>query len=192
MERRSFRAELQTNDGENHLCGYAIVFNAISQPLPDQDGNLFVETILPGAVDLTQDRDIKVLRNHDTSKILGSTTAGTAKLTVDDHGLYYDLILPNNTDGNDLLVSVQRKDVDTCSFGFNIVSQKIVEHDDLPLRQVQKLALFEISVGVSFPAYPNCTTSVLRSLTAQKERASLVRQRRMLLDAYRLLDSGKV
>src|SRR5947208_1877995 len=52
------------------IQGYAIRYNELSEPL-----NGFREKIAPGAVKLSD--DVLALRDHDTKRLLGRTSAGT-------------------------------------------------------------------------------------------------------------------
>ena len=46
------------------------------------------ETIEPGAFDGQTNGDVRALVNHDTTLVLGRTTAGTLSLRVDERGLW--------------------------------------------------------------------------------------------------------
>jgi len=130
------------------LRGYAAVFNSPSQPLP------FTETIERGAFmdSLKSRNDIKLLWNHDTSIVLGSTRAGTLKLAEDERGLYVDANLPNTQAGRDAVVSIQRGDVTGFSFGFRVPAGGDVWLNANE-RVLKRVNIHEVSVGVAFPAY---------------------------------------
>ena len=70
------------------IRGYAVVFNT-----PSEDLGGFVETIEPSAVDRTlrENLDVRALVDHDTSKIIGRTKAGTLALTKDSRGLLVEI-----------------------------------------------------------------------------------------------------
>ena len=91
IERRELHdLELRVEGDGMTLRGYAAVFNSASQPLP------FIERIEPGAFrdSLKSRNDVKLLWNHDTSIVLGSTRASTLKLTEDERGVEYrDLVM---------------------------------------------------------------------------------------------------
>jgi hypothetical protein len=94
IENRTNQVQFELRAEENGdgmtFTGYAAVFNAPSQPLP------FIERIAPGAFkrSLKARNDIKLLWNHDTGAVLGSTRAGTLKLEEDNYGLRVTAILP--------------------------------------------------------------------------------------------------
>ena len=147
--------------------GYAAVFNSPSEPLP------FVEKIERGAFSrsLRSRNDIKLLWNHDTSQVLGSTRAKTLTLVEDDRGLKVRGILPNTTAGRDAAELLKRGDVDAMSFGFTVI--KDAWSSDGSERTLKSVRLHEVSI-VAFPAYTGTagTTSV-RNLDRVAERAQV-------------------
>jgi HK97 family phage prohead protease len=150
----------QEGDGMT-LRGYAAVFNSPSQPLP------FIETIERGAFrdSLNSRNDIKLLWNHDTSTVLGSTRAGTLKLVEDERGLYVESSLPDTQAGRDAVISIQRGDVTGFSFGFRVAAGGDVWLNANE-RVLKRVNIHEVSVGVAFPAYLGTEgTANVRSLT---------------------------
>jgi hypothetical protein len=138
--------------------GYAIVF----APARSQDLGGFTEQCDPGAVKLGQG-NIWCLRGHDSNKQLGSTDSGTLRLYKDARGIRYELDIPNTSDGNDLVTLLQRGDGGQCSFGFSANDDSFqVLPDGTILRTLLDIELYEISIGVVFPAY-DATTLALRS-----------------------------
>ena len=77
-------------DGKS-LSGYAITFG---QPSKDLGG--FTEVIDKNAFDGVDLSDVYMVSNHDFSKVLASTKAGTLKLNVDDKGLHFEFIKDEN------------------------------------------------------------------------------------------------
>ena len=166
--------------------GYAAIFDAPSEPLP------FIERIKRGAFNrsLTKARnDIKLLWNHDTSAVLGSTRAGTLKLVEDSRGLKVTATLPNTTLGRDAAVLLKRGDVDSMSFGFSVPSGGDDWNEDGSERVLKSVRLHEVSI-VAFPAYTSTagTTSV-RGLDKVAERADVSADD--LADAMLTLEEGK-
>lgn len=98
------------------LTGYAARFNS--------EANLgdFIEIIRRGAFQktLAAGNNIRALYHHQGDALLGTTRGGTLRLHEDDHGLAFDLALPDTTHGRDLAVLVDRGDVSGCSFGFRV------------------------------------------------------------------------
>jgi HK97 family phage prohead protease len=149
----------ETSEGMT-LTGYAARFNEPSEPLP------FVERIAPGAFkrSLRAKNDIKLLWNHDSSMVLGSTRAGTLRLFEDDMGLRVEAVLPDTTAGRDAKVLIQRGDVTGFSFGFTVPANGDSWNTDGTERTLKSVRLLEVSTGVAFPAYPTTATAQVRSL----------------------------
>ena len=150
----------ETSDGMT-LTGYAARFNEPSEPLP------FVERIAPGAFkrSLNARNDIKLLWNHDSSSVLGSTRAGTLRLAEDEMGLRVEADLPDTQAGRDAKVLIQRGDVTGFSFGFTVPANGDSWNSDGTERTLKSVRLLEVSTGVAFPAYPTTNgTAQVRSL----------------------------
>ena len=144
-------ADFQTREdgGELFIDGYFAVFNS-EYWLWDKA----FETIDPGAFRLDEDRDVRALTNHDTTLVLGRTTAGTLMLSVDERGLFGSVhINAKDQDACNLYERVKRGDVTQCSFGFDILKeQKENRADGVTVWHLQEVKLYEVSV-CTFPAY---------------------------------------
>jgi len=141
------------------FTGYAARFSSRSEYLG------FYETIAPGAFTRTLKarNEVKAFLNHNTDIVLGSTRAGTLKLSQDDKGLLAEIALPDTQAGRDLSVSVARGDVSGMSFGFNVPKGGDAWSEDGTQRTLVEVALAEVSPVSGFPAYAATTASV-RSL----------------------------
>lgn len=153
------------------IGGYAVKYNSPTL-ITDRWGDKFLEEISAGAFDKSlQNRTQKALWNHDSSKPLGSVTAGTLRFNQDITGLNYDIDLPNTTYGNDAYESVQRGDVDGSSFGFTCIndiwSTVQYEGEEIYKRSIVEADLFEVS-PCTFPAYESSEMSC-RSLETFKD-----------------------
>lgn len=180
METRTVRAtktefETREDDGNLHISGYFSVFNSPYEIAPGM-----TESIAPGAFQNTLSGDIRALVNHDSTLVLGRTTAHTLELREDSHGLWGDIIInPNDVDAMNLYNRVKRGDVDQCSFGFEIVKQDTEVRDDGSMHwTILEVNLFEVS-PCTFPAYQETNISArskerdeirARELEAWKER----------------------
>ena len=187
IETRVFTNEFEIReDGEGMtLTGYAAKFNEPSEPLP------FIERIAPGAFkrSLKSRNDIKLLWNHDSSKVLGSTRAGTLKLEEDSIGLRVMATLPDNSWGRDAKVSIARGDVTGFSFGFTVPAGGDSWNADGSERTLKSVRLLEVSTGVAFPAYPSTNgTAQVRALDAVAQRAGVDADQ--LADALLKLEEG--
>ena len=169
-----------------HLTGYAARFNEASEPLP------FIERIQPGAFkrSLRSRNDIKLLWNHDSSMVLGSTRAGTLSLTEDDQGLRVSAVLPDTQAGRDAKVLIQRGDVTGFSFGFTVPKGGDSWSEDGSERTLKSIRLMEVSTGVAFPAYPTTNgTAQVRGLDKIAQRAEVDAD--ALSDAMMKLEEGE-
>jgi HK97 family phage prohead protease len=140
--------------------GYAAVFNSDSSPLP------FIERIAPGAFrkSLQSRNDIKLLWNHDTGIVLGSTRAGTLRLVEDSFGLKAIASLPDTQAGRDASVLLKRGDVSAMSFGFTVPQGGDSWDKTGNVRTLNRVSLHEVSL-VAFPAYSSTTgTTSVRSI----------------------------
>ena len=169
-----------------HLTGYAARFNEASEPLP------FIERIQPGAFkrSLRSRNDIKLLWNHDSSMVLGSTRAGTLTLSEDDQGLRVSAVLPDTQAGRDAKVLIQRGDVTGFSFGFTVPKGGDSWSEDGSERTLKSIRLMEVSTGVAFPAYPSTNgTAQVRGLDKIAQRAEVDAD--ALSDAMMKLEEGE-
>jgi HK97 family phage prohead protease len=167
IERRYLteRVELRVSDsGPGVLRGYAAKFGKLSQNLGG-----FVEQVDPRAFNksIADGLDVLARYNHNDNMLLGRTSSGTVKLTVDATGLRYDVSLPDTTVGRDLAVLAARGDVSQSSFAF-VVPQggdSWGESDQgMPLRTLESVILRDVA-PVNSPAYLD-TSVGLRSLAA--------------------------
>src|SRR6266568_1997590 len=120
MERRTFSAHevhLSGPNKEKRVSGYAARYEMMSKPLPG-----FRERIRKNAFKriLDEKPDVVATFNHNMDFVLGRTTSGTLQLRSDDRGLAFDCLLPNTQGARDLYESIQRGDINGCSFAFNV------------------------------------------------------------------------
>lgn len=165
--------------------GYAAVFNSDSAPLP------FIERIAPGAFSRSLKRgrnDIKLLWNHETGEVLGSTRAGTLTLEEDAVGLKVKASLPETTTGRDASILLKRGDIDSMSFGFSVPQGGDDWSEDGRTRTLRSVRLHEVSI-VAFPAYAaTAGTTSVRGLDKVAERAEVDTE--ALADAVLKLEEG--
>lgn len=159
LEYRAFPVELRVNrDGDKpKIEGYAAVFDQLSEDLGG-----FREKIRYGAFRKTiKEDDIRALMNHDSNYVLARNVAGTLSLSEDDHGLKIEIDPPDTTWARDLMVSMERGDVDQMSFAFRVRKDgsEWTEKDGLVERELIDVMLYDVSV-VTFPAYPQTIAQV--------------------------------
>ena len=161
MEQRVLKMKdpvTREENGKRYLEGYFAVFNEQYQVW---DG--WVETIAPGAFAryLASGADVKVLWNHDSNIVLGSTGNGTASLREDEVGLYGSVeINEADQEAVNAYARVTRRDVDGCSFGFDIARmEEWWDEDSVYHTRITEVdPLYEVS-PCTFPAYKGTSIS---------------------------------
>lgn len=154
---RTASTKFQTReDGENlFIEGYFAVFNS------NYDlGWGMSESIAPGAFTETLADDIRALINHDTTLVLGRTSAHTLEVRQDERGLWGHITInPNDQDAMNLYARVKRGDVSQCSIGFDILEEETEFRDNGDVHwTIKKVKLWEIS-ACTFPAYEETAIS---------------------------------
>lgn len=141
--------QTREENGKRYIEGYFAVFGAKYWLWEDA-----YETIDPGAFNLSRDVDVRALINHDTTLVLGRTTANTLTLRTDDRGLFGSIELnENDQDAVNEYERIKRGDVNQCSFGFEILSQETERTAGQPtVFRLKDVKLYEVS-ACTFPAY---------------------------------------
>lgn len=154
-EVRTFSYEIRADDDKYCLTGRPIVFNQRT------DMGWYDEIIDAGALDITDLRDVRMLVNHDTTKIplarsRNNTEHSTMQLKPDADGLVMTCYLDcdNNADAKSLYSAVKRGDITGMSFMFTVDKDSWDDIDtDHPTRHIRSIKrVFEVS-AVTFPAY---------------------------------------
>ena len=174
MEHRILKMKNATTreaGGKRYLEGYFAVF---TEPYQVVDG--WVETIGRGAFAryLSTGEDTKVLWNHDSSVVLGSTANGTATLREDETGLWGSVeINEQDQEAVNAYARVSRGDVNGCSFGFDIGrSEDWWDEEGVYRTKITEVdPLYEVS-PCTFPAYKATSISA-----RNKERLEEVREK---------------
>jgi len=161
--------EVREIDGKKYIEGYFSVFGAI-YPLWEKG----IETVDEGAFNLERDTDVRALTNHDTTLVLGRTTAGTLELRTDERGLFGRIEINDaDQDAVNLYERVKRRDVTQCSFGFDILTEQIENREDgMTVWHIQEVKLYEVSV-CTFPAYEDT------GVTARQKELEDINKRKM-------------
>lgn len=130
-------------DDDKIVEGYFAVFNSTTEL-----GLGLYEEIAPEAFNNTLGNEVKALYNHDTGFVLGNNKIGTLELKIDSHGLWGRIkINPNDSQAKDIYERVKRGDVNTCSFGFHILSEETEFRDDGTVKWIIKeIDLHEVSI----------------------------------------------
>tara|TARA_Y100000310_G_scaffold26152_2_gene24954 strand:- start:2023 stop:2784 length:762 start_codon:yes stop_codon:yes gene_type:complete len=152
--------------------GYAAVFDQLSEPLWFG----MREKIRSGAFKKTiKEHDIRALMNHDPNFPLGRNKAGTLTLSEDDRGLHVVIQPPSTQWAQDLMVSMDRGDVNQMSFGFAPVRDEVKQTEPEVVIELQEVRLYDVSV-VTFPAYPQTEVglnSLFSSLGVEPDKVGL-------------------
>jgi HK97 family phage prohead protease len=162
--------------GKPRIDGRAILFNSWSVDLGG-----FRERMLPGSAQL--DQDLVALFDHDTSMVLGRTSAGTMTATQDERGVAFTTFPPATTWANDLRISMDRGDIRGCSYRMMVDEDRWYVQDGLVCRDILKARVSELTI-TSMPAYPE-TTAEARSQAEALAKASKTEDR-----AGRVLSDG--
>ena len=166
---RTVDAEFTTRENGEELTieGYFAVFNS------NYDlGMGMSESIAPGAFTSSLAGDIRALVNHDTTLVLGRTSAHTLEVRQDEHGLWGKITVnPKDSDAMNLYARVQRGDVTQCSIGFDILDEETEFRDNGDVHwTIKDVKLWEVS-ACTFPAYEETAISArARDLEEIKKR----------------------
>ncbi len=197
MERRTFSAHevrIGGSDKEKRVVGYAARYEVMSKPLPG-----FRERIRKNAFKriLEEKPDVVATFNHDMNVVLGRTTSGTLQLHSDDRGLAFDCLLPNTQGARDLYESIQRGDINGCSFAFNVApgmdewsqepdyrmeGDKIAGSKGLVRTLKDFNQLIDVSI-VTSPAYPNTSVDA-RNIVSAEVRSQFERVSKRCLQSF--------
>ncbi len=158
------RVELRAGSEKRTFGGYAAKFNTQSKNLGG-----FIERIDPGFFNKSRGDgwpDVIARYNHDDNMLLGTTSAGTLRIGVDDVGLTYEVDPPNAR--SDVFELVQRGDVVKSSFAFQMFEDDWAASDQgFPMRTLVTGKLIDVA-PVNVPAYDD-TSVGLRSLARKFE-----------------------
>ena len=149
-------------DKQLTIGGYAAKFERMSQNLGG-----FVEVIDRGFFNKSRGDGwpgVLARYNHDDNMLLGTTGAGTLRLSLDEIGLDYAIDMPAAR--SDVYELVQRQDVRQSSFAFIAYEDDWTTSDQgFPLRRLVSGRLMDVA-PVNTPAYED-TSVGLRSLAAK-------------------------
>jgi HK97 family phage prohead protease len=166
---RSIPVKFETREEEDNpvIEAYFTVYNSNYDIAPGMS-----ESIAPGAFSRSLSGDIRALINHDTTLVLGRTSAHTLDLRDDSHGLFGVVkINRNDSDAMNVYARVKRGDVSQCSIGFNIIGEDTDIRDDGSVHwTIRDAELVECSI-CTFPAYTE-TSATARS----KQRDELIKR----------------
>jgi HK97 family phage prohead protease len=153
------KAELRADGSAKRIGGYAATFNRQSKNLGG-----FIEVVDPIAFNQARGDgwpEVIARYNHDDNQLLGTTAAGTLRMSLDAYGLSYDVLPPMSM--SHVVELVERGDVRKSSFAFRTVSDDwSTTEQGYPLRRLTAVQLVDVA-PVNTPAYAD-TSAGLRSL----------------------------
>ncbi|MCX6399228.1 MAG: HK97 family phage prohead protease [Propionibacteriales bacterium] len=164
VERRYTRqiVELRADSESRKIGGYAAKFGRLSEDLGG-----FREQIDPAFFNKSKGDGwpgVVARYQHDDNYLLGTSGAGTLRLSVDQTGLAYDVDVPHARE--DVFELVQRGDVRASSFAFVAFEDDFERNNEgVLIRTLYTGKLFDVAPVVT-PAYPDATVG-LRSLARQ-------------------------
>lgn len=146
------RAAEPVGDSSLILNGRPIVYDqptTIKAPFGE-----YIEIIKRGALDKADLSDIRLLYNHDMSKIPLARTPKTMSFALDSAGLTMRAELPETEEGKSVYTAVRRQDLSGMSFAFKVPkdgSQFDAKTNTRTITKIEKVYEFSIC---PFPAYP--------------------------------------
>ena len=161
--KRSFEITYRAKkDSEKKVIqGYAVVFDSWTDI--SSWGEIWKECIRKGAFTQSlKENSILALYNHDFNNVLARKDVNM-KLVEDDKGLYFEIELPDTTQGNDLYELIDKGIVNQCSFS-GYVRKNLWSEDNggNVLREILEIDLIEVTI-TPIPAYEVTEAEVKRS-----------------------------
>lgn len=168
-------SELRTlnNDNDEMIVeGYALRFDEPSEILYS-NGIKFIETIKRNSFTDEQLDDLKLLAEHDYSRILARASAGTLETKITDEGLWFRAKIVPTTYGRDVYENLKHKNIVSCSFGFEVEKDgdtvTLDKKTGLYQRALNKIKRISEITLTSMPAYKSTSVSV-RSVNEADEQ----------------------
>lgn len=170
LERRfTTGLEVRRVGGTTVLEGTAVPYDVLSVDMG------FREKIKRGAFSrhLRTDPDVRCLVEHDATKILGRTSAGTMTLIEDDAGVRVSINPPDTHVGRDVIASITRGDIRAMSFGFTVKDDRWDSQGGEHTRPVEAAELHEVSITAS-PCYEDSSVKIaMRSWDRWREEHNM-------------------
>lgn len=162
------------------LQGMPIVFDSPTQ-ITDMGGS-YIEVIRAGALDNADLSDVRLLVNHDASKIPLARTPRTMQLEVTPAGMTMKATLPDTEAAREVYEAVKRRDLSGMSFAFTIPEGGDDYNPETNTRTISRIGkLYECSV-VSFPAYPQTSVEARNAQGASLEAYREARKAQNLIN----------
>ncbi|MDZ4427305.1 HK97 family phage prohead protease [Bacillus cereus] len=152
MELRTNQTSLRSDGNSLTVQGIVNVPGELSEVLGTV--KQFREKIAPGAFEraIAKAKDIHFLAEHDSKQVLSSTRNGSLTLEETGEGLYMEATISPTTWGRNYYQLISDGLVRNLSFGFRALKDSWTSLDNMAIRTVEELELYEISAVVN-PAY---------------------------------------
>ncbi len=162
--------ELASGSGDT-LVGMPIVFDTPTK-INDVFGS-YTEIIRAGALDGADLSDIRLLYNHDLSKVPLARTPKTMRFNLDTAGLKMTAELPDTEEAKSIYTAVKRGDLSGMSFAFKVPPGGDTFDAKTNTRTITKIEkVYEFSI-TPFPAYPQTSlearTAIQGTLNKQND-----------------------
>lgn len=167
-EKRSLKVkfEVREKDGQKKLVGMPIVYEKNSEDL-----GWFTESIRTGAAtNALSKSDPRLLYGHNSDSLLplARKSAGTLRAIETELGVEIEADPPDTQFARDLIVAIERGDIQDMSFGFTVNNDSWSLRDGKEHREIIQFdEIFDFSY-VTYPAY-NDTSAATRSFDKYKK-----------------------
>lgn len=155
------------SDKDLKIIGTPIVFEketVINDPMGS-----YKEIIKRGALDSADLSDIRLLYNHDISKVPLARVPKTMQFVVNDTGLHVKATLPDTEEAKAIHTAVSRGDLTGMSFSFTVPKDGSSYDSKTNTRTITKIKkVYECSI-VPFPAYQTTSVEARSQITKAKE-----------------------
>lgn len=175
---------INTESDEMIVEGYALRFNEPSEVLRS-NGIKFIETINPNSFTDEQLDDLRLLSEHDHTKILARASAGTLETKITEEGLWFRAKIVPTSYGRDVYENLKHKNIISCSFGFEVESNgdtvRFDKESNIYRRTLNKIKKISEITLTSMPAYKATSVSV-RSIEQADEELKELHKRKLQLE----------
>lgn len=155
-------------DGGLIIQGRPIVYD--TPTVITESGGSYTEIIRAGALDGADLSDIRLLYNHDMSKVPLARTPKTMSFSLDPAGLRMSAVLPSTEEGKSVYTAVKRGDLSGMSFAFKVPDGGGHYDPKTNTRTISKIEkVYEFSI-TPFPAYPQTSLEARTQMSAEQER----------------------
>jgi len=178
--------EVEEQDGEMILEGYATVFNQPTVLYTDERGNEYKEVIDRNAFNDCDMSKCCLKYNHESSvPVMARVRGGSLELSVDDYGLKFRAKLFNTSTSRDVYELVKEGGIDECSFAFTIATDGADYNGDTRTRTIRSIGhLWDVAV-VDNPAYGGTSVSARSFFEMEIEKEALENEKRSIEEKKR-------